>query len=406
MQIVKANENRLKRILKSSRITFFLLLVSIIELLLRYSLRNYVTGDYTIFLQSWFKTIKHAGGIVALKSQVGDYNILYQFVISLFTYIPIRNLYLYKFLSTIFDFLMAISASYLTVRLMNTSEDEKKKIFALTYAMVLSLPTVFLNSGLWAQCDSIYTTFILLSLLMLIKEKYVYSFISLGVAFAFKFQTIFIIPFFLFIWLIKKRIYIWHFLIVILTFWLSGLPAYIFGRDLLAPFKIYLNQTHTYNYLFMNYYNFSGLIGAKGNTPQNFYQLSKAFILITMLVLIIGYMYLLYIDKFSDFNLIGIATWTIYTCVVFLPAIHERYAYPVDILLLIMAIVNRKYLIVAIPELINSFLSYERYLFMNNSNIVILSYIAVIIYLMFTVMLFLNCKHRVSKDSLITFNKE
>lgn len=406
MQIFEVSEKRLKRILINHRFTLFLLLVSVIELLLRYSLRNFVTGDYTIFLQSWFKTIKHMGGVIALKSQVGDYNILYQFAISLLTYIPIRNLYLYKLLSTIFDFLMAISASYLTVRLMNTSEDEKKKIFALTYALVLSLPTVFLNSGLWAQCDSIYTTFILLSLLMLIKEKYVYSFISLGVAFAFKFQTIFIIPFFLFIWLIKKRIYIWHFLIIILTFWLSGLPAYIFGRDLLAPFKIYLNQTHTYNHLFMNYYNFSGLIGAKGNTPQNFYQLSKAFILITMLVLIIGYIYLLYIDKFSNFNLIGVATWTIYTCVVFLPAIHERYAYPVDILLLIMAIVNKKYLIVAVPELINTFLSYDRYLFKNTPNIVILSYIAVIIYLIFTVMLFLNCKHKGSKKSLIIFNKE
>ncbi|MGM9908657.1 MAG: hypothetical protein ACI31O_02325 [Limosilactobacillus vaginalis] len=375
MQIFEVSEKRLKRILINHRFTLFLLLVSIIELLLRYFLRNFVTEDYTIFLQSWFKTIKHMGGVIALKGQVGDYNILYQFAISLLTYIPIRNLYLYKLLSTIFDFLMAISASYLTVRLMNTSEDENKKIFALTYALVLSLPTVFFNSGLWAQCDSIYTTFILLSLLMLIKEKYVYSFISLGVAFAFKFQTIFIMPFFLFVWLIKKRIYIWHFLIIILTFWLSGLPAYIFGRDLLAPFKIYLNQTHTYNHLFMNYYNFSGLIGAKGNTPQNFYQLSKAFILITMLVLIIGYMYLLYIDKFSNFSLIGVATWTIYTCVVFLPSIHERYAYPVDILLLIIAIVNKKYLIVAVPELINTFLSYDRYLFKNTPNIVILSYI-------------------------------
>ena len=56
----------------------------------------------------------------------------------------------------------------------------------ITYALVLIIPTVMLNSGMWGQCDSIYTTFVILALYFLVKEKYSLSFIMLGISFAFK----------------------------------------------------------------------------------------------------------------------------------------------------------------------------------------------------------------------------
>lgn len=55
-----------------------------------------------------------------------------------------------------------------------------------------------------------------------------------------------------------------------------------------------------------------------------------------------------------------------------------------------------------IPELINSYLSYGRYLFNNfdTSIIIAYSYISLLVYLTFTIMLFVDCKRGV-KNSLL-----
>ena len=43
-------------------------------------------------------------------------------------------------------------------------------------------------------------------------------------------------------------------------------------------------------------------------------------------------------------NFVSIASWFIWTCVLFLPAMHERYAYPLEILLVILTCINKDYL--------------------------------------------------------------
>ena len=52
-------------------------------------------------LVPWFDEIKDMGGICALSEQVGNYNLLYQTIISLMTYIPMDDMYLYKIFSCI-----------------------------------------------------------------------------------------------------------------------------------------------------------------------------------------------------------------------------------------------------------------------------------------------------------------
>ena len=56
-----------------------------------------------------FETIKNGGGLTALNEQVGDYGLLYQTIIALFTYVDANPVYLYKSFSVIFDFLLALS---------------------------------------------------------------------------------------------------------------------------------------------------------------------------------------------------------------------------------------------------------------------------------------------------------
>ena len=83
--------------------------VFILGLAVRWAVRNYVSDDATIFLLRWYDIVKENGGIKSLRQQVGDYTILYQFFIALFTYLPVESLFNYKILSGIFDvFLVGI----------------------------------------------------------------------------------------------------------------------------------------------------------------------------------------------------------------------------------------------------------------------------------------------------------
>jgi Gpi18-like mannosyltransferase len=166
----------------------FMLAITGLAIVVRYAGRDFVSGDMTWFLLGWFQKIADNGGIHSLKNQVGDYNILYQTIVALFTYIGDKSIYYYKILSIFFDFCMAISAAIFACEL--SKKEKNDKVFFVTFAVVIMLPTVILNSAYWGQCDSIYTTFIILTLLYLYKGKYHSAFVFLGIAFAFKMQTI------------------------------------------------------------------------------------------------------------------------------------------------------------------------------------------------------------------------
>lgn len=382
---IQESENRIKSQVLKSKLLLFNIFISVISLLIRLTLIQYRTSDYNEFLHPWMMAIKQGGGISALRRQIGDYNVLYQFLIAIGSYIPINDLYLYKGLSILFDFILAAGVGLIVSSL---ATNNKKIYFSLSYAIVLLLPTVCFNSALWAQCDSIYTTFVIFSLAFLLQRKYNYSFVFLGLAFAFKFQTIFILPFYLVLYLVDHKIFIYHYLIAILAFWLCGLPAYLEGRSIFSSFLIYMHQTGTYKLLFMNFYNFPGLFGTKANNLMNYGYLAKALMLLTVAILAIGFM--IFITKYSQnpILILGLATWTVYTCVMFLPSIHERYSFMVDILLIILAFSNKKYISISVLEILNSFMSYTIYLFANNANVIVFSYISVLVYCYFTFVFF------------------
>lgn len=382
---VEKYENAIKDNLLKNKLLLFNLLVTIIALLVRLSLIKFQTGDYIGFLHPWMTEAKRSGGLLALGKQIGDYNVLYQFLIALGSYLPLNDLYLYKGLSIIFDFILAIGVGLVVQSL---AKSNKKLYFSFSYAIILLLPTVIFDSALWAQCDSIYTTFIIFSLYFLMENKYTYSFIFLGIAFAFKLQTIFILPVYLILYLVNHRIHIYHYLITLLTFWICGLPAFIAGRSLFSPFQIYMGQTGTYKLLFMNLFNVTGLLGTKANNLINYEILSKFFILFTVFILIVGFMVFLIKYQKSSLIFLELASWTVYTCVMFLPSVHERYSFLVDILLIILVFVNKRYIGVAIFEILNSFLSYTLYLFSNDISIMLFSYISVLTYIYFTFIFF------------------
>lgn len=387
--------------LLTNRKVIFFGLISIIGLIERVVLFKATSGDFNIFLHPWYIKIDHYG-LKALSHQVGNYGILYQSIILLMTKIPIRDLYAYKIVSVVFDYVLAIAAALLAK---NFSPNNKTNSFLLCYSVVLLLPTIVLNSAWWAQCDSIYASFLILSLVYLFNDKYSLSFAFYGLAFAFKLQAIFLLPFLLLIYFVKKRVFISHYLLALFVFWLTGLPGYLFGRSWLSLFDIYWKgQITIQNTIHKEYFNLSCIFG----NPNLVYSswLSKFLLMLMLGVLVLGFFFSLNFNNennLSNSRLLLLATWSFYTCMMFMPYLQQRYGYVLDVLLIVIACVWEKYLVIAIPELILSFISYMPALFIPqlfNNNIPLLmafSYVALLIYSIFTYFIFARNKVEVSK---------
>ncbi|MBS7362053.1 MAG: hypothetical protein KIG24_06980, partial [Oscillospiraceae bacterium] len=91
----------------------FIAVISVLGLAARISAFNFHTADSDCFLLPWFEQIKANGGLATLGEQVGNYNIPYQILIGLLTYIDLEPLWLYKAVSCVFDFVLAAAAAML-----------------------------------------------------------------------------------------------------------------------------------------------------------------------------------------------------------------------------------------------------------------------------------------------------
>lgn len=375
-------EKKTLKAISKKKETIYFVFISLAFLAIRLILFKFMSGDYVNFLGPWYKQIKHLGGIVALKKQIGNYGIPYQFVITLFTYIPIKDLYLYKLFSVIFDYVLAF---YLAKLAKNTFS---KANFLMVYSIALALPTVIFNSALWAQADSIYSAFLVMSLYYLISQSYGWSFALLGVAIAFKLQAIFILPFFVLIYVLKKQFSILYFGISLVTFYICNLPGLVFGRGILAPFKIYTNQAGYYDDLNMNYPNFTTLVSfVKNSNNAQLYQIIHTFLLaFALLVLIIGYMYAL--QKFeielTKEKALQLAIWTFWTCVLFMPGMHERYGYVVDLLLVVLSCGDKRILPITTVSIMSSFIAYCSFLLGVSYNPYYIAYVIIFAYVIYS----------------------
>ena len=253
------------------------------------------------------------------------------------TYLPINAVCQYKNLSVLFDFVLAVSTG-LTVSVLS---DSKIKGCA-AYLLVLFSPLTFMNSAVWGQCDAIYTGFVILALYAFVKEKYPTAFIFYGVACAFKLQAVFILPFFLFAYVRKKQFSVLNFLIIPAVMEVLCIPAMIMGRGIKAAFSVYYYQTFSCDKMFFNYPSFWTVISDNIENVEDFVMYRQTMrtvaILLTVAVLMLHMGYLLYKRiEVSGINVIYISFIFVFTCVMFLPGMHERYGFMYEILALIIA---------------------------------------------------------------------
>lgn len=359
MQIFDVEKKVIETIERNVNILFFTV-VSVIAIVLRYAGRDFLSDDMCIFLMPWYDTVKAMGGIKGLGTQVGDYNVLYQTLIAFMTGLPGQSMYLFKIFSVIFDFLLAFTCAWMVADL--TGKKKFGALFQVVYTVILFLPTVVLNSAWWGQCDVIYTFFLVLTLYYLYKGQNIKAFIFFGVAFAFKFQAIFLLPFVISYYFYKKSFSICCFGITAVVFWFSGILTYINGREIFAPFKIYASQAGTYQKMYLNVSSFWMLLGDDYSNMKDLAIMTSIILCGLGLFVVIGkYKKMDTIEQF-----LNTATWFAWVCVMFLPAMHERYTFLLDVLLIVITCINVKYLKYTVTSVILSLVSYGAYLFGND----------------------------------------
>lgn len=350
--------------------------ITLIAFIMRYSMRNYESGDFYYALNPWFNYLKEHGSLKALATYPGDYNAPYVTLLALLTYLPFNSLFLIKGLSIIFDFLMALAAALLVKELSN----HNKFLELITYFIVLIIPTVLLNSGMWGQCDSIFIFFSILSLYFLIKEKYSLSFIMLGISFAFKLQFIFILPVYIILYVSKKKFSIFNFFLIPLMDIVLSLPAVIMGMPFKKIFTVYFEQSLLYkDNLNLNFFNIYNLIGNSNQTI--FYRLG------TLLTLTICFLVLIYCInkkiKWNNEKIITLSLWFMVMIPFILPGMHERYLYGAEVLVVIYYLIYKKNLYLLIYLLLAPILTYSHYLnglMIENAQLISIIYGIILIY--------------------------
>lgn len=341
---------------------YLFLFITILALVVRYVGRDYISDDMSSAFIPWFRTMKEGGGLSSLGRQVGDYGLIYQTIVALLTYIDANPVYLYKSVSVLFDFLLAFSIAYFVRDYGSETifkDKGKDEVFILIYAYVLMLPTVVTNSAFWGQCDSIYTFFLLWTVWFLFKEEYHLSFFMLGWALAFKLQSVLLFPLFVYYFFSRKKYSLFNFIITACTFWLSGIVVYVHRFEFFDNVGIYSNQVVMFKRMWMNVPSFWVLVGDDYNKLHIFAIGLTFFILgIAFLKAINGQ---LRMDSFEE--IVALAVFIEWTCILFLPAMHERYTYVMDLFLLMLALINKQYIKYAFLAISISCLTYNAYLF-------------------------------------------
>lgn len=337
----------------------FLFCITVIGFMIRFSMRHIESGDWTGSFTDWLSFITQNGGFhaLAMDSFEYEYNCLYMYILCLVSYIksPFSAMYWLKLASVIFDYFIACIIFLIIHHL---TGNNRKAI--LSYAITVIFPTIALNSSAWTQCDSMYTSFLILSLYFILKDKSFPALLCVGVSFAFKLQATFFLPFLIIMWL-KGKVKLRHFLILPIPLFISILPVWLMGRNLSFLLGRYLEQSQAYpNALTVSYPNIYVIF-----EPNDITKYAASACLLFTVSLFGCLAYYIYIQNFrlNADSILLIALFTAAVSVYFLPHMHERYGYIVDLLAIIYGSYNIKKIYYTIGFGLVSVLSYIPYLF-------------------------------------------
>lgn len=336
----------------------FILCLFLFAFLIRWKLMPIESADYWGFLAEWMKRIRAEGGFLSLREQISNYTSPYMYLMCLVSYITDNDLYGLKLVSVLFDYLASIAVFLIVYQL---TGNVRKSILGMA-ALLLS-PTVILDSAYWCQCDIIYTSFLLFALYFFFKGSSRWCLIFVGISFAFKLQAVFLLPFLVIMWLKGKTIRLRDFVWIPVIYVLSALPAWMMGRDFKELMLVYFDQTNTYPWGTLEYPNIYALLGEAMPDMRHADEVSGAgsFMAIILLGCIAYYLYTRKVELTGELT-VTLALLTVAAAVYFLPHMHDRYGFLIDLLAIIYGVLHVKKLPVTCGFMVISILIFMPYL--------------------------------------------
>ena len=317
----------------------------------RVSLLYYVSDDYEFFLDLWVKKLASLPVKEALSTPVGDYNMPYLYILLVFSRLNIDSMLLIKSLSCVFDVVLA----FFVMKIVALGIKDRR-LQLMAFLLTLAAPTVMINSAQWSQCDSIYVSFILISMYAALQGRGRLCSIMWTIAFCFKLQAVFILPA-LGIMLFAGKVKVRHLIWIPLIFIGSLLPAMLAGRSFASCLSIYANQTQSYGFLFHNAPTIWRFF--EGADFESFSVVS-VFVAGAAVILFI-YICMTFLKELRLEDFVKIFFLSAMLVPYLLPRMHDRYFYMADILALIYFMYDRRKWYIPVVLILSSVISYMYY---------------------------------------------
>ena len=357
-------------------ILLFLVLTGF-ALIMRYALRNVVAGDYKMFFEPWVATLREAGGGIkglSAEFEYVDYTTPYLTILSFISICPFLNtLLLMKLVSIFFDFVAAFAVMAIVY-------DRTKNMTygILGYGALLMVPTVLTNGAMWAQCDIIFTSFVLWSLYFMLKDKPAWSMAFYGIAFAFKLQTLFLAPLYVILWM-KGKVKLKHFLFLPLMYVIGMITSLLAGKSFWELISVYFFQANGQMDIYALSHKFPNIYQLIG-TDSFLFEYADAGIWVTLgALMILMYCFARKQYEMNACLLLRMGMLLTMTVVFFLPHMHERYAILVDVMAIVYVFFDFRKLYIPVLTILCSFAGYTVYLAQNN---IIPMYVYTILFLL------------------------
>ena len=332
---------------------FYLAALTLIGLSIRVILRVVITDDWLMYWDPWISDIKEMG-FSYLATDRYDYTPTFIYILWVISKLPINPMTAYKGLHCILDF---VAAAILGKMIYKVTGSRRKGV--LSYGLFLIVPTIWANSALWAQCDIIFMTFLLLCFYYLFEDRPCRAMFFYGMAFVSKLQSLFIFPFLVILW-VNKKVDLKHFLWIPALYFLSIVPAWIAGRPLMELINIYMAQgAQDVWSLSIKWPNIYQIIGNQFFLLE--YASAGTWLILGILMVI---MFAMAQKRYRITNefIVQMALFFAILTPWFLPHMHERYGCVADILAIIYAMMNRKKFYFPLVQILVSFNSYMAYL--------------------------------------------
>jgi Gpi18-like mannosyltransferase len=318
----------------------------LLGLTLRYLAREHATSDAIDYHIPWY-VFARDHGVGGLGEAFTNYTPFYSYLLliaSRFDWLG-QPLSLVKAISALFEFGCAIVVAQIVWQATKTLSRA-----LMAFCCVWLAPTVLLNGAWWAQGDSIWTFFTLVSVALFMQSRN--GVLPFAVAVSVKAQGVFLGPFVLGM-LLRRKIH-WAWLAAVPTVYVVlAIPVLLAGRPIASVFRVYLDQAHTFHRLTMNAPN---IWLFAGGVP---YEIGVA------VGLVLGAAGGLAVSVFiarskregPEFILLA-ACASLMLMPYLLPKMHERYFYAFELAAIALACLNLRYLPIAVIAQVDGVLSY------------------------------------------------